>query len=280
MEAVLTRDVIKVINEFSSKQTLDFDEFKKLWTGYQFYYLHCVCMDQAKRDYNLEAMYTTATNYLINTRETPLLLYERVGAAYMWYCLFVTQPLPGNVKIRLSLSDWECVQSFHSFIRSFRATDADYALCRLKALSAFHICIERQRLCLGQQSETADKQLMSIKEKSLQELESNILPTLNNLQEFLQNYTSLKVGLANHLPPHLLSSASQFDPLLTPERMKGLRETSGRPPGEEGEEEGEGEEGEDEETRRQKVLRQAYKAAPKKVSKRRGVSSKATSSKS
>ena len=264
----MTRDVLKLINNFSSRESLDFDEFKKLWTEYHFYYIHDVNNEYlVKRDTYLESIFSTSTSTVTNPS---LSLYKRVGAIFMLYSLFVSQP--GTVKIRLSISDWEIFQQFQIFLRSSGHVDPDFALCKLKSLSAFLICAERQKLCLGQHNETADKQLVSLRENSWVDFEKNILPDITKLQESLGHYTSLKLNLSYHLPPHLLSTTSPFVSAVTPEKIKELKEL------EEDEEREEDVGGGNVETQRQQILRRAYRIAPKKVSKNRGIQPNATSS--
>lgn len=272
MEAAMTRDVMKLINNFSSKESLDFDEFKKLWAEYHFYYIHDVNNEYlVKRDTYLESILCISTGIVSNPLAS---LYKRVGAIFMLYSLFVTQP--GTVKIRLSISDWEMFQQFQISLRSAGHVDPDYALCKLKSLSAFLICAERQKLCLGQHSETAEKQLASLRENSRIDFEKNILTDVTKLQESIKQYASLKQNLSYHLPPHLLSTTSPFESAATSEKIRELQEVVEED--EEHEEEMEG--GGTVETERQQILRRAYKAPPKKVSKNREVQSDTATSSS
>ncbi|XP_011405500.1 PREDICTED: snRNA-activating protein complex subunit 1-like [Amphimedon queenslandica] len=269
MEAAMTRDAMKLLNSFSSKERLDFDEFKKLWKEYHFYYIHDVNNEYlVKRDTYLESILCTSTSIVSNPSFS---LYKRVGAIFMLYSLFVSQP--GTVRIRLSISDWEVFQQFQMYLRSAGHADPDFALCKLKSLSAFLICAERQKLCLGQHSETADKQLVALRENSRMDFEKNILSDISKLQESLRYYTSLKLNLSYHLPPHLLSTTSPFEAVATLEKIRELQEVE---EDEEREEEMEGRS--NMETQRQQILRRAYKAPPKKVLKNREVQAASSSS--
>lgn len=274
VEHPVCKDVAKVLKEFSSLGTADFEEFQKIWTEHKFYFMHCICRDAIRRCYFLELMIYTATESASNdTLELP----ERIGAVYMWYGLFLTQPQQASnlVKIRLSLQDWYAIEGLHITLRDSKYYDADFVLCRLKSLSAFHVCAHRQKLCLGQQSETLNKHLSVLGNQSLVSSESDVMKKLLQCQESLGSYSQIKEILTDHLPPHLVTDGSGFDSLLSQERLDQLK----APPIDEGEENEEGgtesqrqesdSQRQSEETEKECILRKAYESDPNLTSKRR-----------
>jgi hypothetical protein len=275
MEHPICKDVTKIIKEFSTKDTLDFNEFKEIWVHHKAYYLHCICKETLKRNYFLELMFFTVTDIATNEQED---MGMRVGSIYMWYCLFMTQPQPNTVRIRLTLMDWDKIESFHSSLREFKCYDGDFVLCKLKCLSAFFICAHRQKLCLGQQSDAMNKQLTMLGDQRLVSRESDIMKQLSKCQQMLKNYSSMKEDLSDHLPSHLISSSSDIDRLLSEERMDELKVTEQVTAGAVGDEADridEGGEGEEPGTsKRHWVASKAYKSKPKLISKRRSKNSK------
>lgn len=257
------KDVSKLISDYTSTNSYDFNEFKKLWNDRKFYLVHCLFYDGPKKNHAVNMILQFVTEKVCTAANDDVNLLEKVSGVYMWYCLFFTQLTPGFVKIRLTLDDHHGLESFHAVLREKGHHDADYIICKLKTFSAFDYVITRQQLCMGQQGDNTNKQLQSLSEQSKTTLEKDVLPNLSSIQESFLKYTSYKFGLANHLPPHLLSSSSPFDSLLSPERLKELNEA---PPtianeGEEGEDDGE--------TQTRKVLRKAGRIKPKRVLKRR-----------
>lgn len=261
----VVKDVTKLMMEFSSKESFAFSDFRKLWMDYKFYFIHCIFVDAQKKTHSLSVMFQAVTEAACTSSSTIL---ERVAAVYLWYCLFVSQPQPGYVRIRVHLDDWQELQYLHHKVRELNHHNVDYIICKLKSFSAFHICVSRQKLCLGKQGETTSKQLQNLAEESMIALEEDIIPNLISCQESFKKYTSFKLALSDHLPPHLLNCSSPFDPLLTSERQQQLRKTLSQG-GEEEEGEKEDDEEDVEETHRQKVLRKAGKINPKRVLKRR-----------
>ena len=265
VEHPVCNDVTKLLKKYASQRTVKFEDFLKVWKEYKFYYMHCISREPLKRSHYLELMLYTVTEAVASDS---LPLEERVGALYTWYGLFLTQPQPNFVKIRLSLQDWYVLEDFHRELRVSGHHEADYIICRLKSVSAFFVCAHRQKLCLSQQAENTSRHLTLLGNQTLVSSEGDVVRKLRACHEFSKSYSELKKILADHLPPHLLSSREDLEPLLSQERLEELK----NPPPQNYEEEDPlviVEEHDEEETGRGSVLRKAYQSDPKLVPKRR-----------
>lgn len=274
MDHPVCGDVKKLTKDFSKKNSFDFNDFKKEWMDKQFYFMHCVGKSPLRKTLLTEFMFCQATEIVLNEQ---LSLVERVGAIYMWYSLYMTQPQPSTIRIRLSLQDWYELEKLHETLRQECHHDVDYILCKLKSMSVYYVCAHRKKLCLGQKGEIINSQLLLMGEQKLVGPDSNVITNLTEAQKSLQNYASMKNSLADHLPPHLLSVSTSFDDLLSEERLQQLKaspanaqEREERRDDEGAEGEGEGEEGGEQwESRRMMVLQKAYRSDPKLIDKRK-----------
>ena len=272
MDHPVCGDVKKLTKEFSQKNSFDFNDFKKEWMDKQFYFMHCVGKSPLRKTLLIELMLCQATELALNEK---LSLVERVGAIYVWYSLYMTQPQPSTIRIRLSLQDWYDLEKLHKTLRQERHHDVDYILCKLKSMSVYYICAHRKTLCLGQKGEIINSQLLLMGEQKLVGSDSHVITNLTEAQQLLQNYASMKNSLADHLPPHLLSLSTSLDDLLSEERLQELKashtntqEREERRDDEGAEGEGE-EDGEQWESRRTMVLQKAYRSDPKLIDKRK-----------
>lgn len=66
-------------------------------------------------------------------------LKERIGALYLTYGVYYKMPV--TLKIRMTLSDWNCLMELHSHIKKEEYLDANYILCKLIVDHAFIHCI-------------------------------------------------------------------------------------------------------------------------------------------
>ena len=251
----MKKDVLQLINDFSERDTLNFDAFQAEWTRLKFYSYHAIGRDGVARTYQLEVLLHVVTELVTDCSNT---LIQRVGGVYTWYSLYYTQP-SSNVKIRLSIDDWKTVEEFHTSLRTLGHHDADYVLCNLKSFAAFYICVNRKKLCIGQSGDLSNEQLVKVKEMKVTSSGSGLMVRLQECRESLKHYNTLKESLSDHLPPQLLSGTSPLDSIQSAEREVSPLACD----------EDTDEEHDSYLTRRQSVLQRAYTTAPRPIDKRR-----------
>ena len=258
-------DALKLVNTFAERENFGFQEFQKEWTASKFYYLHCVAKDLNAKIVVLEVMFASMVSIIADEEYR---LVERVGALYLCYSLYFTQPSPNLVKIRVSTDDWRKLQALHDQLRSKKLYDADFIFCQLKSFSVFLICAFRKKLCLGQEGELVSTELLALGDQQSVSPESELMINLTKTQELLHEYNTLKESISDHLPDHVLTKSTEIDDLLSTSRLKILRMASDEKlDRSESSQEDDKEISDESESRWREILRKAYKDAPKCINK-------------
>lgn len=249
----MKKDVLQLVRRFAERETFKFDAFQTEWTRLKFYSYHAIGRDGVIRTRQLEVLLNVVTELVTDTNST---LVQRVGGVYTWYSLYYTQPST-TVKIRLSIEDWKVVEGLHADFRAAGHRDADFILCNLKSFAAFYVCVSRKKLCIGH-TDLSPEQLLKAKEMKRTSSGGTLMKKIQDCQESLTHYQTLKESLSDHLPPQLLLGASLLDSIAT-------REDSPE----------DSDDGDDDEephsyfSRRQFLLQKAYTMAPRPVDKQR-----------
>jgi hypothetical protein len=71
---------------------------------------------------------------------------ERIGALYLLYGIYYKIPI-NQLKIRLTLSDWNYLMELHRQIKIHEHLDANYILCKLIVDDAFIHCVSDIEVC-------------------------------------------------------------------------------------------------------------------------------------
>ena len=250
-------DAISLLKRFTEKGSFDFETFQREWMETKFYFIHCAARDDLLKKNILETIFETMTQVI--TKESSSLI-ERIGALYIWYAVYFTEPTQHFVKIRVTAEVFAMVENFHLELRRCGHVHADYVLCRLKSFSAFLVCLLPRKMCMGQQGEYVDCQLDAMGKQTHIDPQSNVMCGLRHCQSMLSVYHAQKKALEDHLPTHLLN-CSAMDELLSPAKLQALKVPLGSEEDKTEEEETEGDVEEDEPLRR-KLVQRAYQSEP------------------
>lgn len=70
---------------------------------------------------------------------------ERIGALYLMYAVYYKMPVK-QIKIRMTMSDWNCLMDLHQYIKAEEYLDSNYILCRLIVDRAFVHCVSDNKV--------------------------------------------------------------------------------------------------------------------------------------
>ena len=257
MDHPVDRDGLELVKRFAAKKSNKFEDFKSEWLNCSFYFMHCIGKDAYTKSSIIERLQAVMIGHaLLDSVE----FYERLGSIYLCYSLYCTQLNADCVKIRITLTNFNGLQSFHTTLRSRGIHDADYILCKLKSFSAFMVCTCQTKKCMGQQTELISSELNAMSDQ-LGGSRSDQISKYDKCYSLLQDYQQLKRSISLHLPSHLTEVSDILDSekiqLVTTDEQQ--QETD--PTTQDGEA--------DEAARRTRLRRKQYRKPPRRIAKLR-----------
>ncbi|XP_011634681.1 snRNA-activating protein complex subunit 1 [Pogonomyrmex barbatus] len=135
MEAFRT-DCQALITRFELSYNTHFQNFCEIWKDMQFGLVFAYHPSEAALTVFCEEALCITKQFLVNASS----LKERIGALYLTYGIYYKMPIR-QLKIRMTLSDWNRLMELHNQIKEEEYLDANYILCKLIVDRAFIHCI-------------------------------------------------------------------------------------------------------------------------------------------
>lgn len=166
MEAFRT-DCQTLITRFELTYNTHFQNFCEIWKDMEFSLVFSCHPSEAALIAFCEDALCITKQFLINTSS----LKERIGALYLMYGIYYKIPV-GQLKIRMTVSDWKCLMELHSQIKEEEYLDANYILCKLIVEHAFIFCISDREYGIERHF---------YKKQEQPKLDANLMPELKDL---------------------------------------------------------------------------------------------------
>ncbi|XP_022090796.1 serine/arginine repetitive matrix protein 1-like [Acanthaster planci] len=129
----LREDIEHLLEQFLLTQNVRFQMFAEEWRKLNFTFIHFgIEKGQEKKEAMQEAFRITTEYFL-----PPYDLQWRVGALYILYALYMTQPHVPKFKIRISLDQWKSVASLVDTLQSQGHLDTLYVFHKMTVSKAF-----------------------------------------------------------------------------------------------------------------------------------------------
>ncbi|XP_038045010.1 serine/arginine repetitive matrix protein 1-like [Patiria miniata] len=126
-------DIECLLQQFLHTQNVRFQMFAEEWRKLNFTFIHYGIERAQERKEAMQEAYKIATEYLL----PPYDLQHRVGALYILYALYVTQPYIPKFKIRISVDQWQKVVALMDTLQSQGHLDTLYVFHKLTMSKAF-----------------------------------------------------------------------------------------------------------------------------------------------
>ncbi|XP_071803814.1 uncharacterized protein [Asterias amurensis] len=129
----LREDVENLLQAFLHRQTVRYQIFAEEWRNFNFSFIHYAIEKRQEKKETMFEAFRVATDYLL----PPYELQYRVGALYILYAMFETQPHKPKYKIRMGLEHWRSLKQLMDTLESQGHLDAVYIFNQLKMKKAF-----------------------------------------------------------------------------------------------------------------------------------------------
>ncbi|EZA54703.1 hypothetical protein DMN91_007321 [Ooceraea biroi] len=165
-------DCQTLITRFELSYNTNFQNFCEIWRDMQFSLIFAYFPTETVLITFCKKALCISKQFLVNGMSVK----ERIGALYLLYGIYYKMPKNQNenLKIRVTLSDWNCLMELHSQVKKDEYLDANYILCKLVIDNAFIHCISDTEYGI-------EKQSCSNQEKP--KLDVNLMPEIKDLAE-------------------------------------------------------------------------------------------------
>nr|XP_045010796.1 snRNA-activating protein complex subunit 1 isoform X2 [Jaculus jaculus] len=130
----LQTDCETLLSRFQETDSVRFEDFAAIWKSMKFGTIFCGKMRNLKKNIFTKEALALAWRYFL----PPYTFQIRVGALYLLYGLYGTQPCQPKQKIRVALKDWDEVMKFQQDLLNAQHFDAAYVFRKLRLDKAFH----------------------------------------------------------------------------------------------------------------------------------------------
>ncbi|XP_070566445.1 snRNA-activating protein complex subunit 1-like isoform X2 [Ptychodera flava] len=127
----INHDCQRLLHCFVETESVRYDQFLHAWKRMNFGLLQCGLRDKVDQQLFLEDTFQVAVTYFL----PPYGFQVRVGALYLLYAFYFTQPhLP---RIRITLQQWQSTLAFLEEVRKQQHYDVEYVFRKLRMDKAF-----------------------------------------------------------------------------------------------------------------------------------------------
>ncbi|XP_076439443.1 uncharacterized protein LOC143279135 isoform X2 [Babylonia areolata] len=187
-------DFEKVLTSFVETKSVRYEDFAKIWREKK---LSMICAgrqtDREAVEFMEECLKVAVRMFL-----PPYGFQARVGALYLLYGLYLTQPCLPKVKIRLMRDDWEQVKSLQEELTRQSHHDTNFILQKLLLDGAFYFCAASQEArSRYSQTEEANKGTVEVLREDRQRIDDLFTDeTLEQMNMIHGRYHQQKVRVA------------------------------------------------------------------------------------
>ncbi|KAL8615805.1 hypothetical protein ACOMHN_048513 [Nucella lapillus] len=155
-------DFEKILTTFVETKSVRYEDFAKIWREKK---LSLICAGRSSDRETVEFM-EECMKVAVKMLLPPYGFQARVGALYLLYGLYLTQPCLPKVKIRVTREDWEHVKSLEDEFKRQSHHDTNFILQKLLLDGAFYFCAVAQeaRSRYSQSEETNKSMAESLRE--------------------------------------------------------------------------------------------------------------------
>lgn len=126
----VNEDLEEFVDIFCQLKSFDFKDFVKMWNENSMQYIFSGRPCEYEMEFFTERALIFAKDLVVNNKNN----FQQVGALYLLYTLYFSQPLVNKVKIRIEHDD---MKKLLNFIKAKMVADIAYAFVRLCSKRAF-----------------------------------------------------------------------------------------------------------------------------------------------
>uniref|UniRef100_A0A8C5KSA0 Small nuclear RNA activating complex, polypeptide 1 n=2 Tax=Jaculus jaculus TaxID=51337 RepID=A0A8C5KSA0_JACJA len=183
----LQTDCETLLSRFQETDSVRFEDFAAIWKSMKFGTIFCGKMRNLKKNIFTKEALALAWRYFL----PPYTFQIRVGALYLLYGLYGTQPCQPKQKIRVALKDWDEVMKFQQDLLNAQHFDAAYVFRKLRLDKAFHFtampkllsCRMKKKI---QQTEIT-QEFKDPNDRVMKLITSDVLEEMLNVHDHYQN---------------------------------------------------------------------------------------------
>ncbi|XP_046350070.2 snRNA-activating protein complex subunit 1-like isoform X1 [Haliotis rufescens] len=192
-------DFSKLLETFSTRKTVRYEDFAELWRSMKFSYLYA----GRKNDRECREFYEEINHIALSFHLLPYDFQVRAGGLYILYGLYFTQPCVPKIPIRVTHKAWKQIMDFQQSVHSQKHYDVEYVFQKLFMQHAFLFVATPREVYIKSKDKTqtdkvVDSDSLTKDSLNMEDSVSTVFTPdiLQQLRAIHMQYQQIKLGIA------------------------------------------------------------------------------------